>query len=118
MRYLIAAAALALLAVPAHAGSGNPLIGSWQYVSTTKSGGASACSTIFVFAEKMATITEPATSTTPQGSTRRLIVGYIIGSPNFVAVTTDGNMVNYNVPDSHHMYTEDPWGKCNYVRTN
>ena len=95
----------------------NALIGSWKFVSTTKSSGASACDATFVFADKMVTITAPATATAPQGSTRRMIVAYVAASPTFVGVQTSGNLVEYNIPDNNHMYTEDPWGRCSYVRT-
>jgi hypothetical protein len=100
-----------------HAANANALIGSWKFAGTTKSGGASACDAIFVFADKMMAITAPVTATAPQGSTRRMIVAYVAASPTFVGVQTSGNLVEYNIPDNNHMDIEDPWGKCSYVRT-
>ena len=93
----------------------NPLIGSWQFSSTTSTYGAAGCSSAFVFTAERATITDAPSNAISAGSVRTLVVRYV-PSPTLVTVMTNGNDVNYTMVDNSHMYTESPYGKCYYRR--
>jgi hypothetical protein len=120
---LLSVAALLSLLMPTVGGcsgtNANPLIGSWKFSGTNNKFGAAGCSSEFVFTDKIATITSPPSSVIPAGSVRSMAVTYVTASPTLVAVMTDAGIhVNYSFVDKNHMYTEDPWGRCNYERTS
>ncbi len=117
---LVYLAALLTLSIPTVSSSAdkNLLIGSWKFSSTNSKFGAAGCSSTFVFTEKTATITNAPSSVIPAGSVSKMAVRYV-PSPTLVSVMTNApGHVNYNFVDKNHMYTEDPYGKCNYERTN
>ncbi|HEY3796715.1 MAG TPA: hypothetical protein VGL58_00045 [Caulobacteraceae bacterium] len=116
MRKLAPLLALACLLPSLAQAAPNPILGSWRFASTNQASGAAGCQTSFVFSATAATITTPPSSVIPAGSTRTMAVSYVTASPSFVTVMTDGTYVNYSFADANHMFTQDAWGTCNYVR--